>query len=175
MDTVDRRHGSRIVYPEFQRGFVANFCLATFGGMLATSLLLLIWFYLAANRDDDFMLWPLIAVNCVVLAALVALTAVVALNLSHKVGGPLYRLEKRAGEIAQGDLGGEIHLRQNDELQNLAQAINQMSQSLTQRLSDMGSEVENLSKLAGDPRRGAELQKGLLELAAKMRQGLDPQ
>jgi methyl-accepting chemotaxis protein len=166
---ADRR-GALWVHPQYQKSFVTNFCLAAFGGMLTTSLLLAILFYLAANGKGDLVLWPLIAVNALVLLALVALAGVVALNLSHKVGGPLYRIEKRAGEISQGELAGDLRLRQGDELQSTAQAMNQMSHELNQRLKDIGERLERLAALCGEPHQTENLRQGLNELAGEIKQ-----
>lgn len=168
---MDERRGALWVHPQYQKSFVTNFCLATFGGMLATSLLLAMLFYMAANRGNDLVVWPLIAVNALVLLALVALAGVVALNLSHKVGGPLYRIEKRAGEMASGQLAGELRLRQGDELQGVAHAMNQLSRELNQRLLEIGDQVESLAALAGQPQHNQAVQKGLRDLAGHIKRG----
>jgi len=164
------RRGALWVHPQYQKSFVTNFCLATFGSMLATSLLLVMFFYLAVNSQGEMVVWPLIAVNVLVLLALVALAGVVALNLSHKVGGPLYRIEKRAQEISQGGLAGGLHLRKGDELQSTAQAMNQMSQELNQRLMEIGAQVEALAALAEKPQQEEALRQGLHDLAGEIRQ-----
>lgn len=51
-----------------------------------------------------------------------------ALFFSHKIAGPVYRIEKSINEIARGNLGLRISLRRGDELQDLAEMINVMTE-----------------------------------------------
>jgi len=149
MPTRESTHRRRTYYVhEYQRSFISHFCLATFGAMVATSLVLLILFSLLDRLNQQTSLQLLIGVNCVVLLALLLLTAVLALRLSHRVGGPLYRLEKVMGEVAQGNLNQNVRLREDDELQTLAQAINQACQALSQGLREVNTQVAALKEAA---------------------------
>lgn len=50
-----------------------------------------------------------------------------ALELSHRIAGPLFRLEKELDERIAGKTGGgEIKLRKKDELKNLTDKINKL-------------------------------------------------
>ena len=49
----------------------------------------------------------------------------VAVLASHKVAGPLFRLQRVAGYLERGILVGRIHLRARDQLQPFAQRLNQ--------------------------------------------------
>jgi len=51
---------------------------------------------------------------------------IVSIMYSHQIAGPAYKLEKCIQRIASGDLTFEIHLRKNDNLKELAAAINNM-------------------------------------------------
>src|SRR5262245_46973304 len=42
----------------------------------------------------------------------------VSLVVSHRIAGPLYRLEKCVEQLALGDLSFQVHLREGDELQD---------------------------------------------------------
>ncbi|MFH2146028.1 MAG: HAMP domain-containing protein [Candidatus Omnitrophota bacterium] len=50
--------------------------------------------------------------------------------LSHKVAGPVYRLEKVAYEVAKGDLSQHVQFRKHDELKNLASAFNTVIENI---------------------------------------------
>ncbi len=50
----------------------------------------------------------------------------VALELSHRIAGPLFRLEKELDTRLRGDRKGPIKLREHDELKNLAEKINRL-------------------------------------------------
>ncbi len=45
--------------------------------------------------------------------------------LTHRIAGPAYRIVMDLGEIGGGNLNKRVHLRKNDELHEVAEAINQ--------------------------------------------------
>lgn len=84
------------------------------------------------------------------------LVALVSLFLSHKVAGPLYRIERFLRLVAAGDLSTKLQLRKGDELQDLAGAINEMTDDLKNRVNKLkaitntaGMELEKLRITAG--------------------------
>ena len=64
------------------------------------------------------------------LVIIVIFVAILSIFVSHRIAGPVYRFEKSAKIIAEGDLSLRIRLRKGDELQELADAFNQMTESL---------------------------------------------
>ena len=68
---------------------------------------------------------------------------VLALLFSHRIAGPVYRLERSLDEIARGNLALQIKLRRGDELQDLAEIINTMTENL--RKTVVLSREESLS------------------------------
>lgn len=50
--------------------------------------------------------------------------------VSHKVAGPVYRLEKVATKISRGDLTSYLRLRKNDELKDLSSAFNSVIENM---------------------------------------------
>lgn len=68
-------------------------------------------------------MWPrlllLVLVNVIIVF-------IVSIMYSHQIAGPAYKLEKSLNRIADGDLTLEIHLRKNDNLKEVASAINRM-------------------------------------------------
>ena len=50
----------------------------------------------------------------------------IALELSHRVAGPLYRLEKELDQRLSGTKHGDIRLREKDEFKSLAEKINKL-------------------------------------------------
>ncbi|MEW5801433.1 MAG: methyl-accepting chemotaxis protein [bacterium] len=81
-----------------------------------------------------------------VIAIIVIGMASVALTvfISHKVAGPLYRFEKNAEQIAQGDLTIVTRLRQSDQVKSLADAFSKMTMELREKLLDVRRESEEL-------------------------------
>jgi signal transduction histidine kinase len=68
-------------------------------------------------------------VNMVVAIALplsLLLIWIVALELSHRVAGPIYRMEKELDERINGHKHGPIRLREKDEFKLLADKLNKL-------------------------------------------------
>lgn len=56
--------------------------------------------------------------------------AILSILVSHKIAGPVFRLEQTTRLIAKGDLTQSVKLRHGDELRDLQDAFNTMSESL---------------------------------------------
>lgn len=56
---------------------------------------------------------------------------------SHKVAGPVFRLEKTCHDMIQGIYTNQIHLRKGDDLQNLAMLLNEANRATCQRLRSL--------------------------------------
>ncbi|MDD5503953.1 MAG: hypothetical protein PHV77_01395 [Candidatus Omnitrophica bacterium] len=68
-------------------------------------------------------------VNIILLVSLPVVLIViwfVALELSHRIAGPIYRLEKELDSMISGKSQGPIKLRPRDELKALADKINKL-------------------------------------------------
>lgn len=74
--------------------------------------------------------WPAIAV-------LIVASTVFSIYLTHRLAGPLYRLEQSALELIQGNLSLRIRLRERDELQELAGLLNEALTNLDQSLVEI--------------------------------------
>ncbi len=151
-EEAKNRRRRTYVYKDFQRSFIIHFCMATFGAMMATSLVLLILYHMAAVAPEKGLIQLLIGVNAIVLAALLLLTFLVALNLSHKIGGPLFRFEQSMDAVGEGNLTVEVNLRPDDQLQDLSGHLNTMVQGLNQRVSQLQvhiSEIKGMTASEG--------------------------
>lgn len=81
------------------------------------------------------------------------LVALIGVFLSHRIAGPIYRIERFLGSMAAGDLSERITLRKYDELTTLAGGINRLADSLVsvingqkERVSKVSAELESLKK-----------------------------
>jgi methyl-accepting chemotaxis protein len=79
----------------------------------------------------------------------VFIIAILSIFVSHKIAGPVYRLEETTRIIASGDLTYQVNLRQGDELQDLQEAFNKMSDSLRNMVAKDREIIERLI-LAGN-------------------------
>lgn len=69
--------------------------------------------------------WPALAV-------LIPAVAVFSIYLTHRLAGPLFRIEQTARELIRGNLALHIRFRKGDELHELAGLLNEVLDSLKQ-------------------------------------------
>lgn len=82
------------------------------------------------------------------------LVALIGILLSHKIAGPIYRMEHVLAGMASGDLTMHISLRKGDEMTGLADHINTLTDSIKsaivkerERLSAISNEMNELRRL----------------------------
>ncbi|MEE8448820.1 MAG: hypothetical protein V3S39_04235 [Thermodesulfobacteriota bacterium] len=68
---------------------------------------------------------------------------VIALSISHKIAGPIYRFEKAVKAMEERDLSQEIQLRKGDYFFTMRERINKMTRTLKDDLRFLRSENEN--------------------------------
>ncbi len=120
-------------------------------------------FYLFANQDlttnyyqahlkiknlKDSLLPILIGLN---LAGLV-ISAVLALFFTHRIAGPLYRLNLTLRSVGKGDLDHRVKFRKGDEMKDVEAAAEEMLRGLNQRIASLkklGTCLETLAKEEG--------------------------
>ena len=155
--TVSRR---RQVYirGSFQKRFVLQFCAVVLFGCLLFGVILyaystrtlttaFIHSRLHIMSTADFLL-PALSFTTLIVVVLVAIAvAIRVLLFSHKIAGPLYRLEKTAQAIGQGDLSFRIRLREGDELQNFAQSMDGALVNLRRHVQVMQEQAKRLRQI----------------------------
>ena len=73
---------------------------------------------------------------------------VLSILVTHTIAGPVYRMERIAKEIGQGNLRGQTRLRPRDELKELADAFNIMTEGLASKVRTLREEVEAVADAA---------------------------
>lgn len=121
----------------FQAKFILKFCaLVALGGILTIGLLYLIAMQsttvsfvnsrVVVRTTADFILPILIQTVAIVTVIVGLATIAVTLFVSHKIAGPLYRFKKVMEELEEGNFPQDFHIRQFDQLQDLAVTFNNM-------------------------------------------------
>ncbi len=155
-NVIYKRRRIRIVKMEFQRNFILKFCaIIIFAALIIAAIVYALSISstttvfensrLTVKSTADFIL-PLLILSC--LAAIIgagAVTIIVTLFISHRIAGPLYRLEKDIAEVNNGNLNVEIRVRKKDELQELAKSLNQMLKSIRNTLSEVNKEIKSIT------------------------------
>ena len=105
--------------------------------------------------------------------------------LSHKIAGPIFRIEKFLDAMASGNLASRITLRKGDEMVSLADAVNRVADFASQSITGEKAHVENLIKelyslremmAAAAPKERARIDAAIDRLDSELRvmsQGLD--
>ncbi len=138
------------LYPGFQPSFIWGLCGAVLAAGLAAlfSMVILLVVQGRPSVPDVFPL--LISFNIIVVVALLIIVYWVALFVSHRMGGPLYRMEVMFKDLAEGRLDQKVRLRRGDQLQEVAEALNRGVSGLRQRLEDLRAQARQLEEVS-DP------------------------
>lgn len=98
--------------------------------------------FASTDQQTRTLKWTLLLTTCLA----VAIGASVAVFMSRRISKTVQLVLDKADAIANGDLsGGELEKVSNDELGDIAAAINQMSQSLTGMISSIDESARNVS------------------------------
>ena len=120
-------------------------------------------------RETSMAILPAVVyTNLITLALITLASIVVTLFVSHKIAGPLYRFELELNRIAEGDLTRDIHLRQNDQITDIAKSLNAMTGSLNNKVGEIRSVVMALAQAASDQPDNSTLARQLTGLGQKI-------
>ena len=162
------------IKPSFQRRFILQFCAlvilscVVFGTALylySTRTLTTAFFHskLRVMSTADFLL-PALGFTTVIVTALVAVAAAVrVLFFSHQIAGPLYRLEKTARAIGNGDLSLQVRLRSGDELQDFARSMDTMVTELRTQVQQIKELTQQLRQLVLQAKHNTAMPEELLK------------
>lgn len=71
------------------------------------------------------------------IAILVIIVFIGGILVSHRIAGPMYRFERSAEAIRNGDLSVNFNIRKTDEMKDAALTLEEMVESLRRDISDM--------------------------------------
>ncbi|MFC1631120.1 hypothetical protein ACFL1I_05175 [Candidatus Omnitrophota bacterium] len=159
---IERRK-THFIKKKFQRNFILKFCLlVTLGAVFSSALIysmsrstLTTTFEncrLTIKSTADFIL-PAVLLSAAMVVIFVGLATVfVALFTSHRIAGPLYRVEKDIQGVSSGNLRQTFNLRLSDEIKPLAESLDKMTQSLRAKISiakDINQEMQTRVRAKG--------------------------
>lgn len=136
-----------------ERGFKASLIIKIFlliiaGSILSGVALYLMW-YEELGETYRQALHTLVGLRKVLFSSLIvtlllqailfsAVIILLTLFISHKIAGPIYRLEKSLDAVKDGDLvASEVRLRSNDQIQDLAKSFDRMSSSVRLKVKEI--------------------------------------
>jgi methyl-accepting chemotaxis protein len=92
---------------------------------------------LQMGQTPIMLLKKAIAANWVLIVIGGTLLVILAMIGTHRIAGPLFRLEKALDNMERGNLNDSIHLRSTDEGKDLANKINNFNKILSERIGDI--------------------------------------
>jgi methyl-accepting chemotaxis protein len=142
-----------LVKKDFQLKFILKFCLILLAGVIVSTGLL---FFLSQDtltssfqdsrlqiKSTGLAILPaVIYTNLFALGLVILAAIIVILFITHKIAGPLFRLEKELIRIGNGDLTGRITLRERDQITEIADSINKAADKLHQKVQEIQADVD---------------------------------
>lgn len=180
----DNRRKKVYIEGSFQRRFVIQFCGIVLAGCVVFGALLYVYSAhtlttafvhsrLHVMSTADFLL-PALGFTALMVTVLVAVVAAArVMVLSHKIAGPLYRLERAAEAVGQGDLSQRIHLRDGDELQAFAQSLDFAVAELRWQLEQVRHEADLVGKILQEMKESPGAPPKLLEALQRAHAQMD--
>ena len=186
MVTRDNRRRNYFIKKSFQTKFILRFCVLVVLGSVVSGVILYLLSgdtvttafvnsRLSIVSTADYILPVLIASSLVSIVLVSIATAFVVMYLSHRIAGPLFRIEKDAKEIGSGNLALKIRLRTTDEIARMADSLNEMTENVRKNLlevksqsGDLGEEIDGLITLCrNNPSLPKQIQDALEKLSTK--------
>jgi methyl-accepting chemotaxis protein len=73
------------------------------------------------------------------IAALLVAIFAAGIFISHRIAGPMYRLERSADALSHGDLSVNFNIRKSDEMHEMAESLEGMVESLRKDMRDINA------------------------------------
>jgi len=158
MEKFKNRRKNYYIKKEFQRNFILKFCALLIIGCLISGAII----YgmsraavtttfensrLAIRSTADYILPAVLLSSAIVIFVIGIATIFVTLFASHRIAGPLYRLEKDVDEITGGNLNIKFNLRAGDEIKPLASGLDKMAQELKGRVIGIKNGIAELESI----------------------------
>ncbi len=149
------RRKNYFIKREFQAKFILKFCILVILTALISGFLIYLFSSqsvttvfensrLTIKPSTEFIIPGLILSSIISVIIVGIATVVVVLFISHRIAGPLYKLESSLEKMASGDVSFDIDFRQRDEAKQLAKVFNTASQGLNNLLNDVKKDLGRL-------------------------------
>ncbi|MCK5707909.1 MAG: HAMP domain-containing protein [Candidatus Aureabacteria bacterium] len=169
-DSIKNRRKNHFIKKKFQSIFILKFCtLVVIGAFISTGIIYALSkatvttsfenSRLIIKSTSDFIL-PIILLSSTIVILLIGLATIfVTLYSSHKIAGPLFRLEKDMQEVASGNFKKTFFLREHDEIKELAISLDTMTSSIRNSIADVKEKITELEKELSDSTNNEALNK----------------
>ncbi len=151
----DERRKIRFIEKKFQTQFIVRFCeIVLLGGLLSTGIL---YFFVSRSTTVSIVnsrvvvqttaefLLPLLLQTMTLTVIAIAVAAIfLTLYASHKIAGPLYNLKRTMQRLKNGDFSTGFHIRHLDQLQDVANSVDEMIGGVRQDMKALKEQAERI-------------------------------
>lgn len=159
MKNFQDRRKNYYINKQFQRNFILKFCALIAVSSIISSAIIYAMSRatvtttfensrLAIKSTADYILPMVLLSSLIVIISVGMATILVTLFTSHRIAGPLYRIEKDVNEILSGNLNVRFNLRAGDEIKPLAVSLDMMAQDLKGRIIRMKRTIDEIETAA---------------------------
>lgn len=153
----EHKRRQHFIKKDFQARFIIKFCLLVLAGAVISTLLVYLFTHgtltssfkhsrLVIRTTAEAILPAVLYTNLITLGLISLASIGITLFVSHKIAGPMYRMEEDLKVIARGDLKKKIRFRRDDQMTPLAESVNAMTASLNGKLKKLKAGVRRLSE-----------------------------
>ncbi|MCM3786252.1 methyl-accepting chemotaxis protein [Neobacillus mesonae] len=97
------------------------------------------------DSEIDDITQPILITTSIVIIAAILLGSLLVIYIIRSITKPLVSLSKSAARVSKGDLTEEIYIKNKDEIGDLANSFNQMSQNLRTLIQEIGTKSEQVA------------------------------
>lgn len=149
-----KKRSSLFVKKDFQKRFIFKIILVLFIITIIPILLYLLFTLFTnwgGNKFSEMIIlytYQLLRTRFLVLTgSLLFLFFVLALILSKQIAGPVFRIENELDRLVDGDFSRPVKLRENDEFQEIADKLNELSNNFKVLINQSRDLVNNLDSI----------------------------
>ena len=167
MDNAKNRRRNYYIDKEFQTMFVLKFCSLVVVGAVISGLIVYAMSRatvttifensrLTIKSTADFILPAVLLSGAVVIALIGLATIIMTIFISHKIAGPLYRLDKDVQDVTSGNLKMVFKLRTGDEVKPLVTSLNNMVVAMRGPIDEAKKSLDDIGSSANLPAEAKE-------------------
>ena len=143
------------IQKDFQTKFIIRFLLIALVASIASAFAF--YFFVANDISASFsrahlqirntwqiFLPALIMIGSLTFIISAAISTFMMIRFSHKIAGPLFRLEQITSEMAEGNLALTVKLRDQDQILPLAESFGKMAKGMNDRIYVIREHAEKL-------------------------------
>ncbi len=106
--------------------------------------------FLSTYKDFILNNIPIIVAYIFIIVFFIFLHSILSIRLTHKLTGPVFRIDRKINQIRSGDLSRNFELRANDNGKKLAESVEGLRYDFETRIGDISQDVEELNDLTKD-------------------------